>query len=153
MPDVCRDLEAVFQQNIPLTEALAVQVVSWQQQRLELHLPLAANKNHKNTIFGGSLYCAAVLAGWGWLHLRLQEAQITDGEVVVHAGDISYPAPADSDIQIICEAPAAEQWDKFVKIYQRRGRARINLISQVFTTDGTLAAELSGQYVLYKVSA
>lgn len=148
MQALCRELETVFRQNIPLTEALAVKVLSWHQHCLELQLPLAANKNHKNTIFGGSLYCAAVLAGWGWLHLRLQEAGITNGEVVVQAGDIRYPAPANSDIHIRCKGPSSEAWDKFIHTYQRRQRARLALTSQVFTADGQLAAELNGQYVL-----
>ena len=152
MNPLCRELEHVFSQNIPLTHALSVQVKQWENHCLELHLPLDANKNHKNTIFGGSLYCAAVLAGWGWLHLRLQELGIDDGEVVVHAGEISYPAPANSDIKIICQAPSEMQWDKFINTYQRRHRARLNLKSQVFTSDGTLAAELNGQYVLYQVA-
>lgn len=39
--------------------------------------------------FGGSLYCGAVLAGWGWLYLRLKEAEIDDGHIVIQRGQIS----------------------------------------------------------------
>ena len=46
-------LEQLLHQDIPLTQALG------------LSLPLAANLNHKSSMFGGSLYCGAVLAGAG----------------------------------------------------------------------------------------
>ena len=144
----CQHLAQVFAHDIPLTSAMAVEVREWHNQRLQLHIPLTENRNHQDSMFGGSLYCAGVLACWGWLHLRLQEAGITNGEVVVQAGDIRYPAPANSDIQIRCQGPSNEAWDKFVHTYQRRQRARLSLTSQVFTADGQLAAELNGQYVL-----
>jgi thioesterase domain-containing protein len=72
---------------------------------LRLHLPLDANVNHKSTMFGGSLYCGAVLAGWGWLHLRLREEGIEDGHIVIQEGQISYPLPVTGDANAICPAP------------------------------------------------
>ncbi len=67
-----RQLESVLHHDIPLTRDMGLKVLDWHDQQLRLYLPLDANVNHKSTMFGGSLYCGAVLAGWGWLHLRLQ---------------------------------------------------------------------------------
>lgn len=74
-----RYLESILHHDIPLTREMGLSVLDWQGQQLRLQLPLAANINHKSTMFGGSLYCGAVLAGWGWLHLSLREAGIDDG--------------------------------------------------------------------------
>lgn len=74
MTDHCQALERRLHHDIPLTRAMQLQVLSWQAHELRLRLPLQANSNHHHSMFGGSLYSAAVLAGWGWLHLRLQEA-------------------------------------------------------------------------------
>lgn len=63
-------LQTVLHHDIPLTAEMGLEVLEWREQQLSLHLPLAPNVNHKSTMFGGSLYCGAVLAGWGWLHLR-----------------------------------------------------------------------------------
>ena len=70
----CRHLESLLHHDIPITKALGLAVRDWSEQRLQLHAPLDANINHASTMFGGSLYCVAVLAGWGWLYLRLREA-------------------------------------------------------------------------------
>lgn len=88
-----RYLESVLHHDIPLTRDMGLKVLDWHEQQLSLHLPLDPNVNHKSTMFGGSLYCGAVLAGWGWLHLRLKEEGITDGHIVIQEGQISYPLP------------------------------------------------------------
>ena len=59
-----RHLESVLHRDIPLTRDMGLTVLDWHDQQLRLHLPLEANVNHKSTMFGGSLYCGAVLAGW-----------------------------------------------------------------------------------------
>lgn len=103
-------LESVLHHDIPLTRDMGLKVLDWHEQQLRLHLPLEANVNHKSTMFGGSLYCGAVLAGWGWLHLRLKEEGITDGHIVIQEGQISYPLPVTGDATAICPAPSTAVW-------------------------------------------
>ncbi|WP_426428631.1 YiiD C-terminal domain-containing protein [Pseudomonas palmensis] len=144
-------LQDVLHADIPLTREMGLQVLDWQHQRLRLQLPLAANVNHKSTMFGGSLYCAAVLAGWGWLHLRLREAGIGDGHIVIQEGQISYPLPITGAGVAVCAAPEAKVWERFVATYQRYGRARLTLHTQVFNEGSeTPAVQFGGQYVLHR---
>ncbi|MFJ1337050.1 YiiD C-terminal domain-containing protein [Pseudomonas caricapapayae] len=146
-----RYLESVLHGDIPLTREMGLQVLDWQHQQLRLQLPLAANVNHKSTMFGGSLYCAAVLVGWGWLHLRLREAGIDDGHIVIQEGQISYPLPVTGAAIAVCTAPEEKVWERFVATYQRRGRARLNLHTRVCNAGSEEAAVLfSGQYVLHR---
>ncbi|MNN00543.1 putative thioesterase (yiiD_Cterm) [compost metagenome] len=146
-----RYLESVLHGDIPLTREMGLQVLDWQHQQLRLQLPLAANVNHKSTMFGGSLYCAAVLAGWGWLHLRLREEDIDDGHIVIQEGQISYPLPVTGDAIALCDAPDEKVWHKFLATYDRYGRARLNLRTRV-TNAGSdeEAVVFSGQYVLHR---
>ncbi len=58
----CQHLAQVFANDIPLTSAMAVEVHAWHNQCLQLHVPLLENRNHQDSMFGGSLYCAGVLA-------------------------------------------------------------------------------------------
>jgi thioesterase domain-containing protein len=144
-------LEEVLHQDIPLTRDMGVKVISWQNHSLRLHLPLEPNINHKSTLFGGSLYCGAVLAGWGWLYLRLKEAGIDDGHIVIQEGQISYPLPVKTDGVAICDAPDDATWERFVKMYQRRGRARLSLATRIFAEGSDESAvEFVGQYVLHR---
>lgn len=146
-----RQLEDVLHQDIPLTRDMGMQVISWQNHQLRLHLPLAQNINHKSTLFGGSLYCGAVLAGWGWLYLRLKEAGIADGHIVIQEGQISYPLPVKGDAVAICDAPDDATWDRFVKIYQRYGRTRLALNTRIVVEGSeALAVTFVGQYVLHR---
>ena len=144
-------LQNVLHADIPLTRDMGLTVLDWQQQRLRLQLPLDANVNHKSTMFGGSLYCGAVLAGWGWLHLRLREAGIDDGHIVIQEGRISYPLPVTGIAIAVCEAPEEKVWNRFVSTYQRYGRARLGLHTRVFNENSeTPAVEFDGQYVLHR---
>jgi len=146
-----RYLESVLHRDIPLTREMGLQVLSWQAQQLRLQLPLAANINHKSTIFGGSLYCGAVLAGWGWLHLRLREAEIEDGHIVIQEGQINYPLPVTGDAIVICDGPSDAHWRKFLATYQRHGRARLALQSRIINSGSDEdAVRFSGQYVLHR---
>ena len=146
-----RYLESILHHDIPLTREMGLTVLSWQDRQLRWQLPLAANINHKSTMFGGSLYCAAVLAGWGGLHLRLREAGIGDGHIVIQEGHISYPLPVTQDAIVLCDAPDDVAWNKFLAMYKRHGRARLTLDTRVINAEGADdAVRFSGQYVLHR---
>ena len=151
MTQQAQALEHLLHHDIPLTRDMGVKVLSWQDHQLRLHLPLAPNINHKSTLFGGSLYCGAVLAGWGWLHLRLAEVGITDGHIVIQDGQISYPLPVRDDAIAICDAPDATAWDRFITTYQRRGRARLTLPTRICAQGSDLeAVRFVGQFVVHR---
>ncbi|WP_282357683.1 YiiD C-terminal domain-containing protein [Pseudomonas sp. PS01303] len=146
-----RYLESVLHHDIPLTRDMGLRVLDWREQQLSLYLPLDPNVNHKSTMFGGSLYCGAVLAGWGWLHLRLKEEGITDGHIVIQEGQISYPLPVTGDATAICPAPDAVVWKRFLAMYQRYGRARLVLQTRIVNVGSEVdAVTFSGQYVLHR---
>ncbi|QLF94326.1 YiiD C-terminal domain-containing protein [Pseudomonas sp. ABC1] len=143
-------LEAILHHDIPLTRAMGLRVEQWENHELRLRAPLQENINHKSSMFGGSLYCVSVLAGWGWMHLRLREAGIEDGHIVIHEGQIAYPLPVLDDAIAVCPPPSDEAWERFETIYRRRGRSRIALDSHILTADGREAVRFSGQFVLHK---
>ncbi|MFJ4344666.1 YiiD C-terminal domain-containing protein [Pseudomonas sp. NPDC089401] len=144
-------LQSVLHGDIPLTREMGLEVLDWQGQVLRLQLPLAANVNHKSTMFGGSLYCAAVLVGWGWLHMRLRELGVDDGHIVIQEGQISYPLPVTGAAVARCAAPDDKAWERFLTMYQRRGRARLTLATTVCNVGSEdPAVTFSGQYVLHR---
>jgi len=145
-----RHLQSILHHDIPLTRDMGLTVLDWHDQQLRLQLPLEANVNHKSTMFGGSLYCGAVLAGWGWLHLRLQEEGLSDGHIVIQEGQISYPLPVTGDAIAACSGPGEQAWQRFITTYRRRGRARLALDTWVCNAGSEDKAVLfSGQYVLH----
>jgi thioesterase domain-containing protein len=146
-----RYLESILHHDIPLTRDMGLKVLDWQARQLRLSLPLAANVNHKSTMFGGSLYCGAVLGGWGWLHLALREEGIEDGHIVIQEGQISYPLPVTRDATVVCGAPEEKIWKRFLATYRRYGRARLALQTRVLNTASEdVAVRFEGQYVLHR---
>ncbi|WP_434559264.1 YiiD C-terminal domain-containing protein [Pseudomonas sp. Z4-20] len=146
-----RYLETTLHRDIPLTQDMGLRVLDWQARQLRLFLPLAANVNHKSTMFGGSLYCGAVLGGWGWLHLALREEGIEDGHIVIQEGQITYPLPVTGDATVICDAPDEKTWKRFLATYRRYGRARLALQTRVMNADSEkMAVQFEGQYVLHR---
>ncbi len=145
-----QQLQAAFDRDIPLTRAMGLRVLSWEQHELRLQLPLAGNTNHTASMFGGSLYGAAVLAGWGWLLLRQQEAGIEDGHIVIQGGTIDYPLPVVADAVAVCPALPEESWARFEAMYRRKGRARLTLETRILDSQGREAVKFSGQYVLHR---
>ena len=146
----CRHLESLLHHDIPITQALGLQVRDWSEHRLQLHAPLDANINHASTMFGGSLYCVAVLAGWGWLYLRLREAGIEEGHILIQEGQISYPRPITADATAFGEPPEERAWERFETTFRRRGRARITLQSRIIADNGEDGVRFTGQYVLHR---
>lgn len=146
-----RYLESILHHDIPLTRDMGLKVLDWQARQLRLFLPLEANVNHKSTMFGGSLYCGAVLGGWGWLHLALREEGIEDGHIVIQEGQISYPLPVTRNATVICQAPEEKVWKRFLATYRRYGRARLTLQTQVINAGSEApAVQFVGQYVLHR---
>lgn len=142
-------LEDLLHHDIPLTRAIGLQVVAWDNAELQLRLPLQPNLNHANSMFGGSLYCGAVLAGWGWLLLSLREQGIEDGHIVIQHGHIDYSLPVTEDVLVSCAAPPVEAWQRFLALYRRKGLARLVLESRIEQA-GQSAMHFQGHYVLQR---
>lgn len=126
---------------------------------LALSAPLSLNDNDKDTAFGGSLYCVAVMTCWSFVYLRCLHQQKLDPSlprgtpnIVVSKAQIEYLAPVRSEsIVAYCEAMDQALWPPFFERFASHGSARINLSSRVSTQsdgDGKPAVSFSGAYSL-----
>lgn len=148
MTDVLQSLNEVLADEIPLTGAMGLHVRAYDGRRLVLAAPLAPNVNHKSTAFGGSLYSCAVLAGWGMVYLKLREAGL-EAHIVIHESRIGFHHPVDADFEAVCEAPGETDWARLEAAFRRRGRARLELVSQILC-DGRPAVRFQGRYVIHR---
>lgn len=139
------ELQHYLTTHIPLTRALALEVLEVSDERVALRAPLAPNLNHRQTAFGGSVAALAVLAGWGWLHGRL--AGFAPGcRLVIQRQVVDYLLPIDAEFTAECAAPAASDWYRFTRTLGLRGRGRIDLSVSVICRE-QLAARFQGAYV------
>ncbi|HVU17084.1 MAG TPA: YiiD C-terminal domain-containing protein [Candidatus Didemnitutus sp.] len=141
-----QDLERFLHDKIPLTRAMELRVVESNGDRLVLEAPLAPNRNHLGTAFGGSLHNLPTLACYAVVWTLLREAGI-DGHVVVKRSAASYREPVTGSLTATCPRPAAGRVAKFVSDLQRYHKARMDLHATIAGANGKPAVEYTGTFV------
>ena len=139
------ELETYLHDHIPLSRAMAVRVISIADQQLTLAAPLAPNINHRDTVFGGSAASVATLAAWSLLHLRLVAAG-QPSRVVIQHSIMDYLAPIAGDFT--ATATLDGDWDSFLRMLTRKGRARIALWAEL-DYEGQKAGQFHGDFVAF----
>lgn len=136
---------AYLHKQMPLTQAMGLVVTCASDELAVVTAPLAPNLNHQQTAFGGSIATIGITAGWVYLHCRLEREGIS-ARLIIQKSQIEYLQPAASDFEARCIAPAAHEWDAFIAMLRKRGRARINRSAQI-QCQGKIAAIHHGSYV------
>ena len=139
------ELERYFHEHIPLSAAMAVEVVSVQPERIVLAAPLAPNINHRETVFGGSASAVAILSAWALVQTRLVNAGLACS-LVIQRNTMHYDAPMSGAFTASSSLEQPEVWQKFMNVLARRGRARVSVLS-VLECDGITAAHFQGDFV------
>jgi len=114
-----KELQKILHSEIPLTNAIGIEVGEYTGLALTLHAPLENNINHKRTAFGGSLYSVAVLSGWGLIYLLLKKHNI-EGRIVIEESNTKFLKPVVSDITAKCSFESKEHYEKFIKMYKKK---------------------------------
>lgn len=142
-------LQAYLHEHIPLSAAMQVEVRRVQTEEVILAAPLAPNINHRETVFGGSASAVAILAAWSLLHTRLADAGI-ESRLVIQSNTMHYELPIGGTFtaRAFLEAPA--DWQRFLRMLARKGRARISVAS-VLEYEGKQVGRLQGEFVSFGV--
>lgn len=138
-------LEQLLRGEIPLARAMDLRVRRLDESGIELHAPLAPNKNDKGTAFGGSILSLMTLAGWSLLRILLERDEIdadphspAGASLVIAGCEVKFLAPVESDLVIRCNWPDAEKLAAFRDRLRTRGRARLALSPELI--EGTVVA-------------
>jgi len=137
------DAEQYFHQQIPITRAMGLRVVTQNEGQFVIEAPVALNSNHLNTAFGGSINAVATLAAYGLLWLALRER---GAHVVVAESSIRFLRPVREMIRATCARPDAESLAEFRRRFSEKQKAAITLHVSV-TEAGEIAAEFEGRFV------
>lgn len=124
---------------------MQVSISQFDGSALSVVAPLAPNRNHKDTAFGGSLYSLSVVACWGLLLLRLWQEEL-DCEIVIQKASANYFLPVSGDIEARCHLGDELAWQRLTSQIARKGRGRIALESEIKVA-GAVAFRLCGHFV------
>lgn len=139
------ELQDYLHTHIPLSVAMQVTVVAVSETDVVLEAPLAPNINHRDTLFGGSASAVAILAAWSLLHLRTR-AEGIDSRLVIQRNTMEYLSPVAGIFTARAFLADENAWQGFVKMFQRRGRARITVLSELEYA-GETAGRMEGEFV------
>ncbi len=143
------DVERYLHDHIPISSAMGVRVLSCDATGVRLSAPLAANINHRATVFGGSASAVAILAAWTYLYFVLRSAGVF-ARLVIQSNTIDYLAPITADFEGECPAMSAEELERFTKTLRRHGKARIS-VAAILTCAGVTTAAFKGDYVAVRL--
>ena len=141
---LCAELQTIWHQQIPLSQAMQMQIADFDGQVLTTEASLAPNVNVHGTAFAGSLYAIQALTGWGMMHLQLK-LNALNASIVIASGQINYAKPVAQDIYVRCSF--GEHAAEMTKL-KATGKGRFPLTCQVLLADGHPAGEFSGDYAV-----
>lgn len=127
---------------------MQIKIESLADDELALSLPLAPNKNHKGTLFGGSLYAASALACYGLFLSSLQNRNLFTQNIVLADGDIRYLAPAHKQARVVARWPDERDKQDFFSTLEKRAKARVAMKAEIFCED-QLVCKFSGRFVAF----
>jgi thioesterase domain-containing protein len=130
-------------EHIPVSQALGASVTIFDAEHIRVTAPLTPNLNHRSTAFGGSLSTLGILAGWSIVNFKLRDASL-NCRVVIQKSEMDFLHPVDGNFEAVARKP--ESWEKFIKTLQRRGKARLELPSEILLKDKVVAKH-NGIYV------
>lgn len=137
-------LRTYLHDHIPLSRAMAVEVLEASAAHVLLEAPLEPNLNMHGTMFGGSAATLALLAAWSVMHLKLETAGIAS-QLVIHRTSMEYLLPITGIAQASAQLNDAD-WPNFLQTFHRRGRARLTVHSELLF-EGQTAGRLTGEFV------
>lgn len=135
--------------NIPLTAAMQLRVLHSEGSRIELAAPLAPNRNHQDSAFGGALATLGIVSGWALLQQGLRQQGI-EARVVVQKSGCEFLLPVAGEFSAAAELP--EEWPRFLDALRKRGRARIT-VQATLRSAGQEVVRCQGTFVAMQGAA
>lgn len=140
-----QSIQAYLYEQIPLSEAMEVQVVEVTNDLVILTAPIKPNINHRSTVFGGSASALAILSAWTLINFRLQSERIS-ARLVIQKNTISYDKPITDNFEAVCSLTDPQVWVRFIKIFQKKHKSRIT-VNSVLKCEGKQVGVFTGVYV------
>lgn len=139
------EIQRIFQNEIPIAGLMGAEVLEWDIHRVLLRAPFQKNKNHRNSVFGGSVHALLTLSCWAWVDRLLKDKKIP-ASVVIRSSSAKYKKPMLKEFYSECLPPPQDRIDDFIETLLRKKRARIEMKSRVLV-DNIACAEFHGDFV------
>ncbi len=142
------ELENYLFHYVPISQSLGIKLIEVNSNHITTFTPIVPNRNHLNTVFGGSSSMVCILTAWSLLQNRVLSEHL-DGKIVIRKQTVNYLKPITSDF--LCKAYFHEDidWNSFLDKFYKVGKSRLNISASIYQDD-ELAVEFEGVFVLLK---
>lgn len=141
--DWCKQVQALWREQIPISEQMGIRIVQYTGKRFEVRAAFNANINPHGTLFAGSGYSLAALAGWGLVYMMLKEHDL-NGTILLARAEMEYQRPVNQEP--IARANYHEVQGSMQPLRQGKS-TRLEVQVIVFDKDGD-AARFVGEFVV-----
>jgi thioesterase domain-containing protein len=142
-------VEAYLHEHIPISTAMGIGVVRADLDGVELRAPLAANINHRSTVFGGSAASVAILAAWTLVHLWTETLPGAH-RVVIRRSQVEYLHPITATFTARCEAPPPDERDRLLDGMRRHRQVGVTLEAELISR-GRVVGRYTGVYAVLRL--
>lgn len=139
------ELDAYLKAHIPLSGALGIEVAESGTTGVAFRVPLAPNRNHQGTAFGGALAACAIGAAWALTVNRLA-AEGLGAQVVIQREEMVFLHPVAADFEARAYPPDPDSWEHFLLLLRRKGRGRLAVDAEILVGN-SVRATLRGWFV------
>lgn len=142
------EFEQYLFKSIPIAEALGIKIKALESSHASISASVERNKNHLNTVFGGSSSMVCILTAWSLFQNRIISSQL-DGKLMIREQQVNYFKPITDDF--ICHAYFNDDldWDSFLNAFEKKSKARLQITADIYQ-DEKLAVEFKGVFVLLR---
>jgi thioesterase domain-containing protein len=143
-----KEFEEFLHHQIPITKAMGFSIDEFTPSKIRISAKLEPNINHKATAFGGSINCLMTVCGWAMAFTHIKEVD-PEAHIVIQKSNINYLLPVTEDFTAECTLSDESSSAKFIDMYKKHKKGRINLNVTCYKGDALLAY-YQGQYVAFK---
>jgi thioesterase domain-containing protein len=142
------ELQEYVESHIPIVKANGFTVLEVRPDRVSVGGRLADHVNHRDSVFGGSLSSALILAAWG--RVRQWTETFDPAAVIVIAEQrVRFGLPVLADFEAFSRPLAPEVLTRARILLNRFGKARFAVEAAVVHRGGSdVRAEFSGDFVV-----
>lgn len=140
-------LQQTLRREMPITAAMGIEVVDWNDERLTVRMPLEPNRNHQYSAFAGSLNALCTIVGWGTIFMLLQRDSL-EGNIVIRRGKIRYLRPVRTPEFLATALPLdPDATGYFFDLLRSKGRSKIDIAVEITDEQGPYVS-FQGSYVV-----
>jgi thioesterase domain-containing protein len=142
------ELEKYLFDSVPIAQSLGIKLIEVESNQVSISTPIERNKNHLNTVFGGSSSMVCILTAWSLFQNRIYSDHLK-GNIMIRKQTVNYFKPITSDF--ICNAYFNDDldWETFLDRFAKFNKARLGITARIYQ-DEQLAVEFEGTFVLLK---